>query len=180
MSRVQLLYKVGSMTKMMTVLTLLLSSAVAHASNYSATAPACLDASGQELQTNNDQVLQWKSSTPNQTLKRGHVAGVLTLAYPDRNGHSHFEIKIGPTSTDTLEIVYNISFGALPQLHPGMAVEVCGDYITSNAATQQYPTPSPDGAIMHWIHRNPSGHGHLSGYTILDGAVFGMGAGQGG
>ena len=183
--RVQLLNKEGLMTKTMTALILLLSPSIATLSvpgfafASSPLSPSCVGDSGRDLPMNDDQVLQWKNTTPNQTLKRAHVTGVLTQVYPERNGHAHFEIKIGPTSSDTLEIVYNKSFGALPQLHPGIAVEACGDYITSNAPTPQYQ-PSPDGAILHWIHRNPSGRGHASGFVILDGGVYGQGAGQGG
>ena len=169
------------MMKTMTPLILLLGSALASGSSYASVspAPACLGSGGQEIPSDDSVVMQWKSTTPNQTLKRAHVTGVLTAVYPDRNGHNHFSIRIGTTSSDTLEVVYSQSFGALTQVHVGMAVEACGDYITSNAATAQYPA-SPDGAIIHWIHKNPSGHGHPSGFLMLDGQVFGQGAGQGG
>ncbi len=141
--------------------------------------PACLG-HGQLIEVDDAQVVQWKATTPNQTLKRAHVDGTLTRLYPNHSGHAHFEIQVGPASTDTLEVVYNVSFGALPALHVGMRVEACGDYITSNAATSRYPA-SPDGAIIHWIHRNPSGQGHDSGFLILDGALFGTSAsGSGG
>src|SRR4051812_8822517 len=94
--------------------------------------PPCMDGKDQ-LPVMNPQVLDWKSTTANQFLARARVAGPVTKLYPDRNGHKHFEIKIGPNAKDTLEVVYNISFGKLPALKLGMTVEACGDYITSTA-----------------------------------------------
>jgi hypothetical protein len=139
--------------------------------------PPCLDR-GQALPVENQQVMTWKHSTANQFLARARVTGTITRLFPDRNGHNHFEIQIAPTSDGTLEIVYNQSFGALPALSPGMSVEACGDYITSIAQSGSYP-PSPDGAILHWIHRNPSGRGHASGYLIINGALYGQENGSG-
>ncbi len=156
--------------------TLLLTSVSASAQNYAA-ALYCMDR-GQAIPVNNQQVITWKHSTANQFLARAHVLGTLTRLYPDHNGHTHFEIQIAPTSDGTLEIVYNQSFGALPALSPGMPVEACGDYITSIAQSGPYP-PSPDGAILHWVHRNPSGQGHDSGFLVINGAVCGQGSGSG-
>ena len=137
-----------------------------------ASLPACLSDSGEDLAVNNEQVLQWKISTPNQTLERAHVSGAFVQSYPDETGHNHFEIQIGPDSGDTLEVVSNIEFGALPELSPGDVIEACGDYITSDAATSQYPI-SPDDAIIHWIHQNPSGKGHPSGFLAINGVLYG-------
>lgn len=142
-------------------------------------APACLSTAGQTLPVMDQQVLQWKKTTANQFLARAHVQGVVSDIYPDHNGHTHFAITLDSNSQDNLEMVYNQSFGALPPLKIGMTVEACGDYITSNAATSQYPA-SPAGAIMHWIHRNPSSHGHQSGYLIINSTLYGQGSGQGG
>ncbi len=139
--------------------------------------PACI-AVGRNLGVNNSQVSGWKRTTKNQFLARAHVHGRLTKVYPVKNGHDHFEIEFDGATRDVLEVVYSLDFGNLPKLALGMEVEACGDYITSNAATNQYP-PSPDGAIIHWIHRNPSGKGHDSGYLVLDGRLFGQGSGQG-
>ena len=153
----------------------LFTSAIALAS----AAPDCLDSQGQALKIDDAQVLVWKQTTPNQTLKRAHVSGPVTALYPDHSGHNHFEIKIGSNAGETLEVVYNISFGQLTGLKIGDEVEACGDYITSNAPTSQYPA-SPDNAIIHWIHRNPSGRGHASGFTLVNGILFGQGNGTGG
>ncbi|NDG86040.1 MAG: hypothetical protein EBX52_13505 [Proteobacteria bacterium] len=135
-------------------------------------APPCLDANGSEVRAGNQQVLQWKTSTPNQFLSRAHVAGVIENIYPVRNGHYHFQIKIGPGLQDTIELIYNISFGTIPRLVPGSRAEACGDYITSIAPTQNYE-PSPDGAIVHWIHRSPNPARHASGYLEIDGTLYG-------
>ncbi len=139
--------------------------------------PTCM-AKGQVLENNNEQVLIWKKSTANQFLARGHVSGTVTQLFPDHSGHNHFEILIGTGPDDTLEVIYNQSFGKLPAIHLGMEVEACGDYITSTAQSGSY-APSPDGAIIHWIHRNPSGHGHDSGYLAIDGVTYGQGNGAG-
>jgi hypothetical protein len=140
--------------------------------------PDCLGSDGTELAVNNAQVLQWKVSTPNQTLERAHIQGTLVQLFPDEHGHNHFSVQIGNQPGDAIEVVYNISFGALPQLTPGMNVEACGDYITSTAQAGPYPA-SPDGAILHWVHLNPSGHGHASGYVAIDGQAYGQGHGHG-
>lgn len=145
--------------------------------NAFAANPPCIS-NGKAIDVINQQVLNWKHTTQNQFLARAHVAGKIDAIFSDHSGHNHFSIVIGPQSTDTLEVIYNESFGTLPHLAVGMTVEACGDYITSNAATSSYP-PSPDGAIIHWIHRNPSGHGHESGYVAIDGALYGQGNGSG-
>ncbi len=139
---------------------------------------SCLDNSGKELPAINEQVLQWKASTPNQFLARGHVTGVIQNIYPIRNGHYHFQAQIGPKLTDTIEVIYNISFGQINNIVPGLSVEACGDYITSTAPTQTYQ-PSPDGAIIHWIHRSPDQHRHASGYLIINNILYGQGSGSG-
>jgi len=129
----------------------------------------CLGATGQPLPVNNAQVLFWEANTSNQYLDRGHVLGFVGANYGDRNGHIHFQIVM--QGAGTIEAVYNNEFGALPQIKKGMAVEACGDYITSNAPTGSYQA-SPDGAIIHWIHR--SNGNHLSGYLRLDNQIFGQ------
>ena len=134
--------------------------------------PPCPDGMGGELAINNEQVLTWKKSTPNQFLSRAKVKGVVQDLYPARRTHYHFQMKIGPKETDTLEVIYNISFGEINRIVPGMNVVACGDYITSNAPTDVYQ-PSPDGAIIHWLHRSPRPNRHPHGYLELDGVVYG-------
>jgi hypothetical protein len=136
-----------------------------------AASPDCM-ASGTPVAMDDPQVVTWKTSTANQFLARAHVQGPIKALYPDQTGHAHFAIQIGPEDSDLLEVIYNLSFESLPPLSVGMTVEACGDYITSNAQAGPYP-PSPDGAIIHWLHRNPSGHGHDSGFLAIDGIVYG-------
>ena len=140
-------------------------------------APSCLDLKAREVTAKNEQVLKWKSTTQNQFLSRAHVSGIIENIYPSRNGHDHFQIRIGPNAGETLEMVYNQSFGGLGSLVPGTSVEACGDYITSNAPTQNYEA-SPDGAILHWIHRSQNPSRHPSGYLILNGTLYGQGPGH--
>ncbi len=137
----------------------------------------CLDKRGKALPIINEQVIRWKTTTPSQYLARARVDGVVSDIYPDKNGHDHFAIVLDQDPTHNVELVYNQSFGSLPKIRVGMKVEACGDYITSNQPTSQYPA-SPAGAIIHWIHKNPSGQGHKSGYLMIDGTLYGQGSGQ--
>jgi hypothetical protein len=128
----------------------------------------CMD-HGKPLDIINVQVLQWKTSTANAFLARARIAGVVDQQFPDHSGHRHFSLKIGPQPNDHIEVIYNLSFGQLPVPALGDKVEACGDYITSSAQTGSYP-PSPDGAIIHWVHQSP--HGHDPGYVILNGVKY--------
>ena len=134
--------------------------------------PPCLGTNGAPLPVNDQQVINWKNSTPNQYHNRGHIEGVLTQVFSNNHGHHHFEVKIGPNPGNTIEVIYNEAFGSLPQLQPGDQIEACGDYITSNAQAGRYP-PSPDGAILHWVHEAPRPT-HESGYVVVDGQVCGQ------
>ena len=134
--------------------------------------PACAGDRGM-LDVNNDQVIQWKTTTQNQFRARGHIQGHLTNIFPDATGHHHLEVTIGGNTSDTIEVVYNEDFGALPTLALNQVVEACGDYITSNARSGGY-APSPDGAILHWVHLSTNNH-HPSGYIAIDGVAYGVG-----
>jgi hypothetical protein len=130
------------------------------------------------LPINNDQVLGWKRQAVNQDLHRGHVQGSVVRVYPDRNGHEHFAIQVGPSNSDTIEVIYNQDFGAVPDVKVGMPVEACGDYITSVGPSpgpngQVYPA-SPDGALIHWVHMAPSSSGHHSGFLMINGTLTGQ------
>ena len=130
-------------------------------------------ANGQQMQLNNDQVLNWKTSTANGWHGRGFVKGTLTKAYNDKSGHNHFEMQIGQNSSDLIEIIYNQGFGELPNLRSGDSVVVCGDYITSRDRNGGYPA-SPDGAIIHWVHGSPNGR-HADGFVQVNGTIYGNG-----
>ena len=137
----------------------------------------CLDERRSVLPVINETVLQWKRSTPNQTKKRAHVGGKIVRLFSDKSGHHHFEINIGSGSEDTLEVIYNDEFGQLGDLNLGSVVEACGDYITATKQSGPYP-PSPSGAIIHWVHRAPNPGSHPHGFLVIDGVMFGWGAGQ--
>lgn len=129
----------------------------------------CMD-HGHALNVMNEQVIQWKNSTANAFLARARVSGTVDKVFPDHSGHRHFSMKIGPNVNDHIEVIYNISFGNMPIPNLGTTVEACGDYITSIAQTGSFP-PSPDGAIIHWVHRANNGN-HDSGYVILNGIKY--------
>jgi hypothetical protein len=135
-------------------------------------APECEDR-GANIAVNNDQVIQWKSSTRNSFQARGHVVGPILQVYPDHSGHHHFEISLSNKPGDTIEVIFNEDFGSVPALRAGQQVEACGDYITSNAPSGPYPA-SPDNAILHWVHASPHPQTHPSGYMMVDGVVYGQ------
>lgn len=132
--------------------------------------PECMD-HGQALSINNAQVIQWKTTTQNNYTARGHIQGTLQQIYPDQTGHHHLEVRIGQDPADTIEVIYNEDFGSTPAVHIGSQIEACGDYITANQQSGHYP-PSPDGALIHWLHRAPRPT-HDSGYLVIDGTVCG-------
>ncbi len=136
--------------------------------------PVC-PAYGKPLAINNQQVLHWKRTTQNQFRERGNIEGVITRVFDDRKTHAHFEIAIGRYQDDVVEVIYNQDFGRLRTeiLKPGMKVQACGDFIVATAPSGPYPA-SPSGAIIHWVHANPSGRGHDPGFVVIDGVLYGQ------
>ena len=128
--------------------------------------PKCEGRNGEALSVDNQRVLGFKFSTPNQFLERARVDGRVVRILSSRPEHDHFEIQIGPKPQDTLEVVFNRDFGS-PQAKVGDEVEACGDYITSNAPTERYQ-PSPSGAIIHWVHENSRGGAHPDGFLVTN------------
>ncbi len=134
----------------------------------------CLNTSHEPMPYQNNEVLQWKRSTPDQTLKRALVNGVVTGVYPSKTGHTHFSVSIDGDRIGDLEVIYNDEFGTLPQIQVGMAVVACGDYITVGPRAR---LPSPMGAIIHWLHHNPGdrdGGRHKHGFLIINGRPYGI------
>lgn len=133
----------------------------------------CLDQNHDALPFENSQVIQWKTNTPDQTLKRALIEGTVTQVYNDHTGHSHFAINIDDQPTGDIEVIYNDEFGALPTIQTGMKVVACGDYITVGPHAH---LPSPMGAIIHWVHYNPGnrdGGLHKDGFLIVNGIPYG-------
>jgi hypothetical protein len=153
------------------VLFFLVFSTLAHALE----APPCLD-QNRTLTEMNQAVLGWKDSTKSGYQARARVSGRVTrITRPDKD-HMRFEIQIGSTQNEVLEVIYNQDFGALDAPKPGQQVEACGVYITSNKRNGSFP-PSPSGAIIHWVHYNPGdrdGGKHEHGYVMIEGRLFGM------
>jgi len=137
--------------------------------------PECLD-HGSVLNIDNNTVLHWETSTANQFTARAHIAGMVDQIFPDHSGHRHFSVQIGSGPQDRIEVIYNLSFGALPGPNVGDQAEACGDYITSNAPSGGYPA-SPDGALLHWVHKSTSAHD--GGFVTINGALYGQGNGTG-
>lgn len=148
----------------------------AHAYLPDAKMPACLDGPD-AMKIDNERVLRFKTTTRNQYLDRGFVKGRVTEAPNVQRGHDHFTISIGPGPKDTLEIIYNREFGAMPNIRVGDEAVVCGDYITSIAQSGHYP-PSPEGAIVHWVHFNPGSREgsarHAHGFIMVGANLIGF------
>jgi hypothetical protein len=134
--------------------------------------PNCLD-DDKDLPVNNTQVLEWKLRTPSGFKARGHILGRALRRYSGARGHEHFSVRIGNGPKDTIEIVYNTKFGTMPAIRLNDVVEACGDYITSNRRNGHYP-PSPDGAILHWVHVSDSVKEHEHGFVAVGGHVTGV------
>ncbi len=157
------------------VVTSLSLASVALLGEVSFAGPDCLDNDGAVIPVINEQVVAWKTSTPNSYRARAHILGSLIRHYPDHSGHHHLEVSLGANSQSTIEVIYNEDFGAIPDYQPGSVIEACGDYITAMAQAGPYP-PSPDGAIIHWVHRSPNLNKHPSGYLTIDGVICGNNA----
>jgi hypothetical protein len=149
-----------------------------------ATIPPCpsedvkVQSGSKALAINNEDVLAWKHAAINQEHHRAHVKGKVIRAYEERNGHLHYSIQIGRQDHETIEVVYNQDFATTQAPAAGVMVEACGDYITATAPSpgpngRTYP-PSPDGAIIHWLHMSPSRSKHSAGYMVINGVLFGQ------
>lgn len=130
----------------------------------------CFDFNGRPIPIDNERVIQMKHNTSNGYLDRGHISGVVGEVYAGKPTHQKFQARIsGRSFEDTIEIIYNISFGKIPSVKTGMAVESCGDYITSNIDAKY--KASPDLAILHWVHQ--SNGNHPDGWVRLNGVYHG-------
>ncbi len=152
--------------------------ALVSGTSFAQSTPPCLDDQGNTLDVNNGNVLLWKVNTKNQTLKRAHIQGTVTKVYPNQTGHNHFEATlVDGKNSGTLEVIYNIEFGAIKNVQIGQTVEACGDYITSNANAGGYKA-SPDGAIIHWIHQSDNVNNHKNGYVVVNNVLYGFPGGS--
>jgi hypothetical protein len=126
-------------------------------------------AGSQVLSVDNEKAIQLRSQQQSGFQTRLLISGTVDAVFPDHNGHRHFSVKIGPNPTDHIEVIYNLSFGSLPVPTVGEKAAACGDYIVSTSQNGGY-APSPDGMIIHWVHR--SNGGHDPGYTELNGQRY--------
>jgi len=134
--------------------------------------PECI-IKGKPAGIDNHQVLVWKRTTKNQFQARAYIRGIVTRAFGKKGDHDHFEIQLDQHKDDTIEVIYNNHFGALPKLKTGQNVEACGDYITSYAKAGGYPA-SPSKAIIHWVHKNTRGGTHENGFVMIEGSLYGF------
>ena len=127
----------------------------------------------------NEIVLSWKTSTDNTFKSQALVQGKITEVYRTQTNsrgltHTKFAIDLDAIPGGDLEVIFNDEFGPLPALSKGVAVVVCGQYITAN---RQSKLPSPMGAIIHWVHYNPGdrdGGRQPGGFVIVNGKPYGF------
>ncbi len=136
--------------------------------------PLCFDQS-EVLEVDNERVLRMKAEKPNQYKARAFVEGKVTTNPYLRGEHIRFSIQIGRDTDETLEMVYNIDFGDLPEVRIGDNVVVCGEFINSFKQGGGYPA-SPDGAIVHWVHHNPGDRDtvHEHGFMMFENGLAGF------
>ena len=137
----------------------------------------CRDGS-RDLSIDNGKVLDMKRAAPQGVAIRAFVSGRVTRNFAERkNGHGtvhdHFEIQIGNSADDVLEVVYSEDFGEMPAPKVGAFVEACGDFINASAKNRGYD-PSPSGAIIHWVHQSNSSR-HDSGFVMIGDDLYGNG-----
>lgn len=138
----------------------------------------CLSFGKDPIQMNAEQVLLWKTTTKNGFKERGYVKGKVTDLYArsrnSRGGsHTRFAIDIDDAPGGDIEMVFNDEFGPLPNIQIGTMVTACGVYITANERSN---LPSPNGAIIHWLHYNPGdrdGGVHPDGFVIYQNRAYG-------
>ena len=140
--------------------------------------PSCLNFQHDQIQINNEEVIRWKTTTPNSFKDRGFISGKLSEILVERNGHLHFDVNLSPLSgqsdlSDHIEVVYNKQFGVVEHFPVGADIVACGDYITSTAQNGKFP-PSPMGAIVHWVHMSPDLDRHPSGFLVVNGRLAGQ------
>ena len=131
---------------------------------------------GQVLGDMDQEVLQIRATQPSGYKTRAYITGTVDQVFSDQTGHRHFSLKVGPNADDHIEVIYNQSFGAMPQAQIGDSAAACGDFIVATQSNGGYP-PSPDGALIHWVHKSTGGH--ESGFVILNGVLYGNGNGTG-
>lgn len=149
---------------------LLTLSLLISVSGYAADAlPVCM-AKKQILDVNNDQVLAWKAENRRGFLSRALIKGIIVSIIENRQGHIHFEVDFDKdlsTTTDRVEVIYNIEFGDIPDFRIGDELVACGDYQTDPW--------SPMGAVVHWLHINPKRNNpHEHGFLAINGQVTGL------
>lgn len=156
----------------------LVAVAFSSLTSFAGQMPDCLDERGRDLPLMNSTVIEWKSSTNSGFKSRAHVEGVVGEIYgevgPAQSGgasHDHFQLTLD--EDHSVEVIFNNEFGKALTVRKGAKVEVCGDFINSSKQNGRYP-PSPDGAIIHWVHRSPDLSRHQDGYIIMDGVLYGF------
>ncbi len=146
----------------------------AHAFLENAKTPVCLDGRS-EISVDNQSALRFKSEEKNGALTRAFIRGRIISAPVRQGDHDRFSISIGSGPRDTVEVIYNVDFGSMPAFSRGDDVVVCGDFINSFAQNGRYK-PSPDGAIIHWVHYNPGDRStaHEHGFIQIETDLVGF------
>ncbi|WP_253715987.1 DUF3465 domain-containing protein [Bdellovibrio bacteriovorus] len=155
---------IGFKMRAVLIFGILLSASLSLAAGY----PACKDKK-RTLEFNQDMLLNYRDQMEPKFKTRGFIKGTLIKVIEDRQRHVHFEVDLdgdAETSDDRIEVIYNTSFGSLPDYGPGAEIIACGDFIVDPY--------SPLKAVLHWLHHSPKQKAHDDGYLVINGQVLGL------
>lgn len=141
----------------------------------------CPQRSGQPMDVNNDQVLQWKKKSATEFVRsRAHITGSVVKVVPPGKGiniekdsdkfhkrHQRYQVQIGPEKTDTIDVFYNGRYGPRPALKKGDKIEACGEF-----AADSSPRTGEPFAVVYWVHAARL-FPHTEGFMTSRGKVFG-------
>jgi hypothetical protein len=141
--------------------------------------PECLVSRNVPMTVNNEEIVRWKDSQPNQFRERGLITGRFVTFLVNKTSHLHIDVELDTPPIDPrdkfsnhLEVIYNREFGDVTNIKPGDRVAACGDFITATKQSGPYP-PSPVGAIIHWVHKSNNTRKHADGFLMINNEVYG-------
>jgi len=144
----------------------------------------CTLRSGEQMQVNNEQVLQWKKTSATEFVRsRAHITGSVVKQLPPLKSsarrferepdkflklHQRYEVQIGPNKNDVVELFYNGRYEPRPALQAGDKVEACGEFV-ADATSSSKGGPV---AIVYWVHAAKM-YPHVEGFLHSNGKTFG-------
>ena len=106
------------------------------------------------------------------TMIKGHVVGFYgNIKGKSGTEHANYGVDLDGDGRADVTFVYQIDFGAIPQIQNGAEIVACGDYITDHSFDNL--------GLIHWTHSNDGAkdHGtckHPDGYAMVNGIKYGV------